>query len=236
MPPFDIERLQDLQEIDLLLDALRSEFADIESALADHAEIEAARQNSAALTKTQEQASAALLDAELTLATLTAEVEEKSKRLYSGTVVSSRELEALQADIAQLMQQRSVREESALQAMLASEEAEAARDTQQQHLAALAATFATREKEFGARLQELKKEIPKREVERMALAEQSDRALLVPYESMRKRLGGRVLVLVSQGRCTFCNISLPDTQLRRTQHNQEIIYCDNCGRLLYSAS
>ncbi len=236
MPPIDFARLQDLQEIDLLLDALRAEVAAIESALADHAEIETARRNLAALTKTQVQANAALQDAELALAALTAEVENKSKRLYSGAVVNPRELEALQADIAQLMQQRAVREESALQAMVASEEAETARDLQQQHLDALEATFATREKEFGVRLKELETDIPRREAERKALLEQNDRTLVVTYDSMRKRLGGRVLVVVAQGRCTYCNISLPDTQLRRTQHNQEVVYCDSCGRLLYSAS
>ena len=234
MPVFAFESLQILQEIDLQLDAFRAEVNQIEAALADHGEIEAARRKLTAQAKTQEQTSATLRDAELALASITAAVEEKSKRLYSGSVVSPRELEALQADISQLMQQRSVREEHALQAMVVAEEAEAARDEQQAHLDSLEATFAIKEREFGARLQELAVEIPVRERERAALLGQNDPVLVITYESLRSRVGGHVLVPVSQGRCTFCHIALPDTQLRRTQQNQEVVYCDSCGRMLYT--
>jgi len=234
MPPLAFGRLQHLQEVDLQLDAFRAEVKHIETALADHGDIEAARRTLAGLQKVQEQTSATLRDAELALATLTAEVEGKSQRLYSGTVVSPRELEALQADITQLMQQRSTREDHALQAMVAAEEAEAARDEQRDRLESLEATFASMEKEYSARLQELAVAIPAREEERTALAAQIDRTLITQYASLRARLGDRVLVLVSQGRCTFCHIALPDTQLRRAQQNQEIVYCDSCGRLLYT--
>jgi hypothetical protein len=234
MPPLAFEPLQDLQERDVQIDKLRDEVAQLEAALADHGEIEEARRKLTALTKTQDQAGATLRDAELALATLTAEVEEKSKRLYSGTVVSSRELEALQADIAQLMQQRSVREESALLAMVTAEEAEAARQEQQELLDSLETTFATQRQTYTARLRDLAREIPQQEEERAAQVAKNDRLLLTTYESLRSRLGGRVLVAVSKGRCTSCNIALPDTQLRRTQQNQEIIYCDSCGRLLFT--
>ena len=235
MAPLAFGRLQELQDVDLQLDGLRAEVEQIEAALADSGEVEAARRTLASLTKAQEKASAALRDAELTLATLTDEVERKSQRLYSGSVVSSRELEALQADIAQLMQQRSAREESALQAMVIAEEAETAREEQQEHLASLEAAFASKQKEFGARLQELRRAIPAQEQERAALVGSNDSVLVATYESLRKSLGGQVLVPVSQGRCTFCHIALPDTQLRRTQQNQEIVYCDSCGRLLFTS-
>ena len=235
MPTLAFGRLQELQEIDLQLDALRAEVVQLEAALADHGEIEEARRTQAVLTKAHEQASSTLRDAELALATITAEVERKSKHLYSGSVVNSRELEALQADIAQLMQQRAVREEHALQAMVAAEESEAARDEQQDRLDSLETKFATRQKVHGARLRKLAVEIPLREEERAALAAQNDRVLVTPYESLRARLGGQVLVPVSQGRCTLCHIALPDTQLRRAQQNQEAVYCDSCGRLLFTA-
>lgn len=235
MPRLAFAQLQELQAADLQLDALRAEVKHIEAALADHGEVEAARRTLAALTETQEQTGATLRDAELALATLTDEVERKTQRLYSGTVVSSRELEALQADIAQLMQQRAVREESALQAMVLAEEAETARHEQQEHLAALEADIAHKQKEFGARLQELAREIPAQEKQRTALLGGNDPVLLTTYQSLRARLGGRVLAPVSQGRCTFCHIALPDTQLRRTQQSQDVVYCDSCGRLLFSA-
>ena len=228
-------RLQELQDVDLQLDGLRAEVTQIEAALADHGEVEAARRKLASLTKSQEKASAALRDAELALATLTDEVERKSQHLYSGSVVSSRELEALQADIAQLMQQRAVREETALQAMVIAEEAETARYEQQERLASLEAAFASKQKEFGARLQELQHAIPAQEQERAALLDSNDPVLVAMYGSLRTRLGGQVLVPVSQGRCTYCHIALPDTQLRRTQQNQEIVYCDSCGRMLFTS-
>lgn len=234
MSPLAFGHLQDLQDIDLQLDELQAEVERIEAALADHGEIERARSTLATLTKKQDQTSAALRDAELALATLTDEVERKTKRLYSGAVVSSRELEALQADIAQLTQQRSAREEHALIAMVAAEEAEAARHEQQERLESLETSYAADEREHTARLQTLAAEIPVREAERAALLSQNDRMLVTPYESLRARLGGRVLVAVSQGRCTYCHIALPDTQLRRAQQNQEIVYCDNCGRLLFT--
>lgn len=235
MPPLMFGKLKELQVTDLRLDALRAEVEGIAAALADHGEIEAARRTLDTLTKSQEQTSASLRDAELVLATLTDEVEQKSKRLYSGSVVSSRELEALQADISQLMQQRSVREETALQAMVVAEEAQTARHAQQEHLESLESTLAHKQKEFGARLQELEREIPEQEQARAALLAQVDTALVTIYGSLRARLGGQVLVPVSQGRCTFCHIALPDTQLRRTQQNQEIVYCDSCARLLFAA-
>ena len=235
MPPLAFDKLQQLQAADLELDALRAEVAQIEAALADQGEIEAARRALASLTTTQEQTGAALRDAELALATLTAEVEGKSQRLYSGNVVNPRELEALQADIAQLTQQRAVREDHALQAMVAAEEAEEARAAQHEQLDSLETTFASKRTEYDARLRELAAEIASLETARAALLEQNDPTLAATYTSLRARLGGQVLAPVSQGRCTFCHIALPDTQLRHTQQNQELVYCDTCGRLLFTA-
>lgn len=234
MPPLAFEGLQALQQADLQLDALRAEAEHIEDALADHGEIDEARRTLARLTATYEHAHGALRDAELALASVTDQVEQKSKLLYSGTVVSSRELEALQADIDQLMQQRATREEAALQAMVSAEEAEAARDEQQERLDALTTSFAAKQEEGGARLQELATEIPLREREREALLSQNDPVLLATYNSLRARVGGRVLVAVSQGRCTFCHITLPDTLLRQTQHSEKVVFCDSCGRMLFA--
>ena len=69
------------------------------------------------------------------------------------------------------------------------------------------------------------------ERERAKLTKKVDPQLLVQYERIMKRYGGRVVVQVIRGFCSGCYIKLPSELAARCQ--TELVTCPNCGRFLY---
>ena len=53
------------------------------------------------------------------------------------------------------------------------------------------------------------------------------------YEFIRERLRHPVIVPVSGGICTGCNISIPPQSFIELQKGAQILSCPNCRRLMY---
>ncbi len=66
---------------------------------------------------------------------------------------------------------------------------------------------------------------------RAKLTKKVDSRLLVQYERIMKRYGGRVVVQVIQEFCSGCYIKLPSELAVRCR--TELVVCPNCGRFLY---
>ncbi len=61
-------------------------------------------------------------------------------------------------------------------------------------------------------------------------------ALAPPVRSRYRRLADRhwrVVVPVIRGTCYGCFVSIPTALASDAERNEEIRYCDNCGRFLY---
>jgi len=67
------------------------------------------------------------------------------------------------------------------------------------------------------------------------LTRQIDQDTLRQYERIRTRRGGLAFVASSDNQCSACKMQIPHQLYVRLMRGDEILSCENCGRLLYWA-
>ncbi len=161
-------------------------------------------------------------------------VASLDKRLYSGEVTATRDLQAINAEVAQIKGRISHLEDEVLQILDEIEPVEAeiaALDTELEHLDATAARLRD---EITAAEGDIAQEAARVEGERSAAAAGLDPGLLATYEKLRDRLGGIGAARLEGDHCTGCHLTLPSTEVARLKRApaDELAFCDQCGRIL----
>ncbi len=165
-------------------------------------------------------------------------VEERAaavdRKLYDGSVVAHRELEAFQADHRMLKQRQSQLEDEAIALM---EEAEPVAG----ELAVLEEQAACHDAEIArleAVLAEARAHIDAELAEVAAEREQAAAAVppdvLAAYEPLRTRMGGVGAARLVGARCEGCHLEIPSAELEalRAAPADALVTCPECGRLL----
>ena len=232
-----LDDLLALQAIDTTLDQLRhrrthlperTELKDVE------AKRKALEVEHAAAVSARDEVAARQANFEKDIAASEARVVEIDKRMYSGEVTASRDLEAMTKEIASIRSRVSTLEDHALEAMDEREPLDAAvteleaRDAEYIALAErLRADIAAAETEIDA-------EVSTEEAARGAAAAAVPGDLLGEYERLRARLGGIGAARLEHGTCMGCRMKLPATELDRIKHQppDALVHCDQCGRIL----
>ncbi|MCS6801566.1 MAG: hypothetical protein RMM58_10670 [Chloroflexota bacterium] len=227
-------RLLELQEQDLALDRIDAQLAAIAHRLGESAELIAARQ---ALREAEAQAAALerrRKDVDLQVQDLRAKREREETKLYSGTLVSPKEMHNLQQEVEALRRRVLELQDRELAIMAELEEAEAARLEAERTLAAIEARW----REEQAALQRERESLLAERERALALREQRlrfvDPADLTLYEDLRRRLGGRAVARVERGICAACRVSLPEREIQKARTSPTLVSCSNCGRILYA--
>lgn len=232
-----LDDLLAVQALDTTLDQLRHrrtnlpERAELKDVEARRKELEVERATAVAA---RDEVAARQANLEKDIAASEARIAEIDKRMYSGEVTASRDLQAMTNEIAQIKSRVSTLEDHALEAMeerepldTAVDELEA-RDAGFVELAAqLRSAIATAESEIDA-------ELATEESQRAAAASAVPADLLAEYERLRGRLGGIGAARLEHGTCMGCRMKLPSTELDRIKHQppDTLVHCDQCGRIL----
>ncbi|MBS1837601.1 MAG: hypothetical protein JST64_07875 [Actinobacteria bacterium] len=167
-----------------------------------------------------------------------ASVEQKAadidRKLYDGSVVAHKELEAFQADHRALKARQSELEDRAIEVMEAAEplEADLAELDQQlvdhdERIARLGAEVDTARAELDRHLAEV--------AEQRAVAVDGVPAEVVSaYEATRGRMGGIGAARLVGNRCEGCHLEIPSAQLEEVRHapDDAVVTCPECGRIL----
>jgi predicted nucleic acid-binding Zn-ribbon protein len=233
----ELETLLSIQEHDTARDRLRHRRA----ALPERAELDAsnarlhALQGEIAAVRNERdavQADEKRFDDEAR--TVGGHADEAEARLYSGTVTSPRELQALQADVEMLRKQRSEIEDrelekmearEALDAQLATLEADAGKVGSE--IERLSGVIRTAEAEIDAELAE-------EDAAWNGLAAGITDSLLADYQRRRAQNRGAGAARLVGTTCGACHLSIPSTEAERIRRaaGAEVAYCDNCGAIL----
>ena len=168
------------------------------------------------------------------LASVEEKIAEVDRQLYSGTVTSPRELQALQADVESLKRHRSGLEDHLLEAMAEAEP-----------LDEDAGRLVDRRRELEREIDGLTKaldeasggiggELAEKEATREKVAASIPPQLLNLYESLRTKLGGVGAARLEAGACGGCHMRLPAIELDAIKHQapEAVVRCDQCGRIL----
>ena len=161
-------------------------------------------------------------------------IAEIDKRMYSGEVSASRDLQAMTDEIQSLKRRVSSLEDQAIEVMEEREpvDAEVAtlvgqRDDLDRQAEDLLARIAEAEAAIDAELVE-------EQQARAEIASELPAELATTYERLRSKLGGIGAARLEQASCTGCHLKLPSTEVERLRKldPDEIAYCDQCGRIL----
>jgi predicted nucleic acid-binding Zn-ribbon protein len=233
----ELERLLLLQEHDTALDRLRHRRA----SLPERAELDArngelrTQQSTRADVQGQRDTAYAeerRLDDEAR--SIGEHVADVDKRLYSGTVSSPRELQAMQADIEMLRRQQSDVEDQELEVMEQREALDRVLAGLDQSIGELDARASELRNAIAAAEAEIDAEIATEIAARSDAASPLPEALVRDYERRRAQNRGAGAARLVGTTCQACHLTIPSTEAERIRRaaGAEVAYCDNCGAIL----
>jgi predicted nucleic acid-binding Zn-ribbon protein len=223
--------LAQLQLLDTEMDALRKRYDEVERLLADRSQVE--------LTEAEEREAAAHVsdrrtmqrDRELELTSLEARIAELERRLYSGRIHNTKELESLSNESQMFKDHKLKLEEKVLGLMDDTERAERVAQAAQQRAEAARTEQARTEQAWAAELVRLRTELDALEAQAAAVRPRVVPEHLDTYDRMRRR-SGLVVVKVRGHNCGACGVELSARVLEQARDDNLLPTCDNCGRVL----
>ena len=156
----------------------------------------------------------------------------EEKRLYDGSVVNVKEMEALQHEIENLKKRRADREDELLALMEQRETLESRAIEAQAHGAL------EREKvdEVAARSREdlstIQAELGRLDAERAQVLPDIPAELLELYEELRPQKKGVAAAALTEGICQGCHEQLSSVELDKLKKTSDVPRCEYCRRIL----
>jgi uncharacterized protein len=222
-----------LQQLDLEQERVTAEHQTVVNSLQGNAQLQKLRAEHAAAQQQLLSGLQAQKEAEWSLEDVNHRLKALEDRLYCGIVSNPKELASLRQEVQHLQAQQTRKEEQALEVMdtaeslqgLAQRKSEALKQAEQVWQQENA-TLVVRRDQLQTRQQELQQK-------RAQLIADVDAPLLTRYETLRRTKQGRAVSKVEQTICQWCRVILTPSELQRVRISVELLYCANCGRILY---
>ena len=232
-----LETLLSVQEHDTVLAQLRHRRSHLpEQQTLDACEARLVRLEASLSTVRAEEArlSAGQLDLEHSIADVEAKITAAERQLYGGTVSASRELQALEADIASLKKHRGSLEDAELEVLMEREPVDArlrAADVERDAIDAEATGLRAAVAEASVAIDA---SIAEHTEARAGLETEIGPDLLGVYEQSRVKNRGIGIARLEHGTCMGCRMKLSAVELDRIRHEaaEAIIRCEECGAIL----
>jgi predicted nucleic acid-binding Zn-ribbon protein len=233
-----MDRLLELQELDLSVDRLRArqdalqagEEADAARRMRDDAQ---GRLGELRLALDSVDREALRLEGEADSLSRKAEAEER--RLYDGSVANPKELDAIQHEVANLRSRRSRVEDELLDQMMRKEDLEARIKQAEAELAEAEERLTEITGSSAKELDDIENALTEREAERRALVPEFDEDLLDLYEDLRRQKKGVGAAALEDGVCQGCHQKLSALELERLKRTDGIRRCEYCRRIVVFA-
>lgn len=233
-----IDRLLELQELDLSVGRLAARRAEIESGQ----ELAEARRSQEELEHRLGEIRMALdaVNGEQTrlegdAGTLAQKAEAEQKRLYDGSVANPKELESIQAELKNLGERRSRLEDGILEQMERREQLERGLPQLEAEVAEARTRVAEIEASSETEVEEIGVALGERADERSKLVQEIDEELLDLYEDLRSKKKGVGAAALLNGVCQGCRQQLSPLELDRIKKVEGVRRCDYCRRILIFA-
>jgi predicted nucleic acid-binding Zn-ribbon protein len=225
--------LYQLQQLDGEIERVAAEAQAINAALHDDAALRQATEAFTAAQRALQQRQQALRAAERELDDLAARIKTHNDRLYSGNVTNPRELGSLQQEIQHLRDLHSAQEDRVLEALTATDDAQALAASSKTQQEAAEATRQQEQTTLAERLRQVEARLADTRQRRQSQAERCDPALVQRYEQIRRAKGGKAVALAEGGTCQGCHVTLTASDMQRLRTSADVTTCSNCGRILY---
>ena len=222
-----------LNEADLALDATKARLAEIVEAAREPAELVRAKESLAAAQQEVNRLRDEQAQAERAQADADAKIAEIETRLYDGKTTSARELENSQRDLAQHRHQKAAVDDRLLEIMVALEAATSTLDRAETDVARLTKEWTSRQSGLRVEYTRLKTRLPSEQARQASARQAVPAAFLRAYDHLRPRTRGRAVAELDGDVCSACRVQAPPSKLEDARFSDELVYCGNCGRLLW---
>jgi hypothetical protein len=222
-----------LNDADLALDATKARLAEIVEAAREPAELVRAKESLAVAQAEVDRLRAEQAEVERAQADADAKIKQIETKLYDGKTTSARELENSERDLKQHRNQKAAVEDRLLEILVALEAATAGLEKWQADVKRLSEQWTSRQSGLRAEYTRLKARLPADQARAAAARGQVPAALLRTYDHLRPRHGGRAVAELDGDICSACLVQAPPTKLDAARFSDELVYCGNCGRLLW---
>ena len=170
-------------------------------------------------------------DLNLELTSLTDKAEREETRLYSGTVTNTKELTDIQHELESLGRRRTILEDELIEAMILVEETQEEDETARSELADVEATWLQEQEDLKIEQAELVNRINELTVLRKQQLGLMTAGSITAYENAIRRAGSSAVVLLKNGRCRGCQVTVPVNLIKNADEGK-LVNCDSCSRIL----
>ena len=220
------QRLVDRERI------LRDDIARIESQLESDPEVVALEERAAAAQAQQEATAARVRESDKAREDHRTRLRSREKELMSGRIRNPTELTQMSEEV-QHMKSRFVEEEEAeLQLMEDAEAADEALRAVTSELTAARARAAAEAPALQSELDELRSELATVEAEKGQIWDEVSPAAQRAFTRQRVQ---PAVAEVRNNQCTACRVTVTSRGLQMLRQGDEIVNCENCGRILVLA-
>jgi len=225
--------LYQLQITDLQLEADQKRVQEIQAALGESESLLRARRDLDAAQAERQRWATRALDLELDLGSVDSEITTNEQRLYSGRVTNPKELNDLQQKVVALKRHRQSLEDNLLEAMVNADEAQEQVEQCQAELKQIEQEWQLSQAALRQELDDLKTRIVENEKQHQELRQSIPTPDLAAYDNVRARKGNLVVAMFKDGVCGFCAVSPSSQHLKHLKAAKSIMFCANCGRILF---
>lgn len=227
------EFLYRLQTLDLEIVEKTNRLQEVEASLRESEALREARRSLQAEKERLAELQRRLRRQDMDLRSLTHKIATEEEKLYGGRIRNPKELASIQEEVQYLKRSQSKLEDEMLETMLEIEDVEAEAVARQESLQEIVAEW----RRGQARLREegaaLRARMAKLKGERKALRASMNDQDLTMYEELRLERGGRGAARLVRGVCQGCGVTLPTSEVQQARRSQALVFCSNCGRILY---
>ena len=163
---------------------------------------------------------------------MTQKERAEKTRMYDGSIVNAKELEALQHEISSVHKRLSDREDELLALLELREQLEADATRAEQAAAALRVKATEAAGAAGEEQRRVETELSERMAERAAIAPDIEPEVLELYEDLRKLKKGIGAAELVDGVCQACHEQLSAVELDKLKRGEGIRRCEHCRRIL----
>ena len=228
-------RLLALQEADTAVDRLRARRSSLEAGselAAVRAEADAAENRLGELRLKLEELGRDQKRFEHEIDSMTQKEKAEQTRLYDGTIVNAKELEALQHEIESVRKRLSDREDELLALLEITEQLEADATAAEREASMLRTKAEEAAEASGDEMARVEAELAERSAQRESIAREIEAEVLELYEDLRRQKKGIGAAALVDGVCQACHEQLSAVELDRVKRAEGIRRCEHCRRIL----
>jgi uncharacterized protein len=230
-----MDRLIELQEIDMAIDRLESRRRDLEGGdevARGRRGAEAAEERLGELRLALDSVVREQTRLESEADSLERKIDAEQRRLYDGSVANPKELEAIQHEVANLRQRKGRVEDDILSQMERREDMEGRLPKLEAELQEARDRLAEIESGSEREFTDVSVGLDSRREERNALVPSFDEELLELYEDLRASKKGIGAARLLDGVCQGCHQKLSALELDRIKRSEGVRRCEYCRRIL----